>query len=148
MKDIIENYKHIVFNKYAAFEGRAARPEFWYFVLANILISIILGFIEGILTASLGLPRGMRDDSVLGNIYSLLVLVPSIAVGLRRMHDINRSGWWILLPLYNIYLAAQKGTEGSNRFDAATASPAPVPAATSTETTPIPPATPVSEQPQ
>ena len=139
MNDIIENYKHIVFNKYATFEGRAARPEFWYFVLANILISTILGFIEGILTAPLGLPRGMRDDSLLGNIYSLLVLVPSIAVGIRRMHDINRSGWWILFPLYNIYLAAQKGTEGANRFNTTITTVPATPAATSSEPAPIPP---------
>lgn len=100
MNEIIENYKHIVLEKYAEFDGRAARPEFWYFVLANIIISALLGLVA----------------DALANVYSLLVLLPSIAVGIRRMHDINRSGWWILFPLYNIYLAAQKGTEGANRF--------------------------------
>jgi len=114
MNEIIENYKRVVLERYTAFEGRANRPEFWYFVLASIIISAVLDFFL----------------ELLANIYSLAVLLPSVAVGIRRMHDIDRSGWWILFPLYNIYLAAQEGTKGANRFGPAPdGSQAPIPTA-------------------
>lgn len=131
MKDIIENYKDIILNKYAHFEGRASRREFWYFVLANFLISVILGVVEGILGIS---PE--TDRSVLTDIYSLLVLVPSVAVAARRLHDIDKSGWWMVVPLYNIYLFFQKGHPGTNRFNTELA---PIPAASvAPESTPPP----------
>ncbi len=117
MKDIIENYKRIVLEKYATFEGRASRREFWYFVLASVIISLILGFIEGILRGLLSIPPMHNDESALANIYSLLVLLPSLAVSARRLHDIDKSGWWMLVPLYNIYLFLQKGHPGTNRFN-------------------------------
>jgi uncharacterized membrane protein YhaH (DUF805 family) len=111
MNEIIENYKRVVLERYTTFEGRANRPEFWYFVLASLIISVILDLF----------------GSMLSSIYSLAVLLPSVAVGIRRMHDIDRSGWWILFPLYNIYLAAQEGTKGANRFGPAPdASQAPI----------------------
>lgn len=112
MNDIIENYKHIIKEKYAQFEGRASRREFWYFVLANFIIGFILGVIESIIW---DYPYRERE-TILSDIYSLLVLLPSLAVGARRLHDIDKSGWWMLVPLYNIYLFAQKGHPGTNRF--------------------------------
>lgn len=112
MKDIIENYKRIIFDKYAQFEGRASRREFWYFALANFIISFILGVIEGFF----GGPY-RKDGSVLADIYAVLVFVPSIAVAARRLHDIDKSGWWMLVPLYNLYLFLQKGHPGGNRFN-------------------------------
>lgn len=100
-----------VLKQYAVFSGRARRKEYWMFFLFNILISIALGFMEGLL----GIARN-NDQSVLSNIYSLAVLIPSIAVGIRRMHDTNRSGWWLLLPIVNLIFLAQDGETGENRF--------------------------------
>ena len=82
-----------VLKKYAVFDGRAHRTEFWMFALVNVIVSLVLGVVDGIIgtrTGGLGL---------LGGLYSLAVLVPSLAVGVRRLHDIGRSGWWLLIAL-------------------------------------------------
>ena len=84
-----------VLKKYAVFGGRARRKEYWYFVLFNTLISIALTFIDGV-TGSFSSEAG---TGLLGGIYGLAVLIPSIAVGVRRLHDTNRSGWWLLISL-------------------------------------------------
>jgi len=84
-----------VLKKYAVFGGRARRKEYWYFVLFNTLISIALTFIDGV-TGSFSSEAGI---GLLSGIYGLAVLIPSIAVGVRRLHDTNRSGWWLLIAL-------------------------------------------------
>ena len=84
--------------KYAVFQGRAQRKEFWMFFLFNLIISFVLGFFEGAL--------GIFPDAegpVLANIYSVAVLIPGIAVGVRRMHDTDHSGWWVIVPFVNFY---------------------------------------------
>jgi uncharacterized membrane protein YhaH (DUF805 family) len=108
-----------VLKNYATFSGRARRKEYWMFVLFNVIISLILGIIDNII----GTTYGSANSGVLSSIYSLLVLVPSIAVGVRRMHDTNRSGWWVLINLvpcigwiWFIVLAAQEGTAGDNQY--------------------------------
>jgi uncharacterized membrane protein YhaH (DUF805 family) len=83
-----------VLKKYAVFSGRARRKEYWMFFLFNLIFAFVLGFIEGI--------SGIFPDSnssVLANIYGLAVLIPGIAVAVRRLHDTNRSGWWLLIAL-------------------------------------------------
>jgi len=84
-----------VLKKYAVFGGRARRKEYWYFVLFNALISIALTIIDGV-TGSFSSEAGI---GLLSGIYGLAVLIPSIAVGVRRLHDTNRSGWWLLIAL-------------------------------------------------
>jgi|TARA_Y100001968_G_scaffold319978_1_gene352276 uncharacterized membrane protein YhaH (DUF805 family) len=101
-----------VLKKYVEFQGRARRKEYWMFILFNILASIICGVIDGILGIMLLVP-----------LYSLAVLLPSIAVCIRRLHDTNRSGWWILISLVPfvgsiillIFLCIE-GDAGDNRF--------------------------------
>jgi uncharacterized membrane protein YhaH (DUF805 family) len=97
--------------KYAVINGRAHRTEYWMFVLFHVIISFGLGLIEVLVFAATD-----TDQSVLGSIYSLAILIPSTAVGVRRMHDTNHSGWWILVPIANLILLCTKGTEGENRF--------------------------------
>jgi uncharacterized membrane protein YhaH (DUF805 family) len=81
-----------VLKKYAVFNGRARRKEYWMFALFNILASLALSFVDGLL--GLG---GEYGWGLLGGLYSLAVLIPSIAVSVRRLHDTNRSGWWLLI---------------------------------------------------
>ena len=87
-----------VLKKYAVFDGRAQRAEYWYFVLFSIIISIVLGFID----FSIGTFDEKAGVGLLSGIYALAVFIPSIAVGVRRLHDTNRSGWWILIGLIPI----------------------------------------------
>ena len=94
-----------VLKNYATFGGRARRSEYWYFFLFNIIISVVLNIIAN-----------ATDLSIISTIYSLAVLIPGIAVSVRRMHDLNKSGWYILIPIYNLILACTNGTEGKNSF--------------------------------
>ena len=74
--------------QYADFSGRARRKEYWMFILFNAIISFVLGFIDGLLGLNL-----------LSYIYALVIFIPSLAVSVRRLHDIGRCGWWYLLPM-------------------------------------------------
>ncbi|MEJ5053649.1 DUF805 domain-containing protein [Sphingobacterium sp. MYb382] len=101
------NYYLSVLKKYATFNGRARRSEYWYFFLFNGVIAFVLGFLEGLI--SIGTP-------ILSSIYSLAVLIPGIAVAIRRMHDVGKSGWFVLVPIYNLILACSNGEVGENEF--------------------------------
>ncbi len=88
-----------VLREYANFSGRARRKEYWYFYLINFLISFGIGMISGVfgfMNPDSGLALA---SSALIFIYSMAVLIPSLAVGVRRLHDTNRSGWWLLISL-------------------------------------------------
>ena len=98
--------------KYATFEGRARRKEYWMFVLFNFIAAFVAGLADGILGTCILFP-----------LYSLAALVPSLAVMVRRLHDTNRSGWWFLIgfvPLIGgiwlLILLVLDGTLGGNRF--------------------------------
>ena len=106
------NWYFEVLKKYAVFEGRARRSEYWYFFLFNIIAS----FLTGILDFSLGTFDEASEIGLLGTVYSLGVLVPSIAVGVRRMHDVGKSGWFLLIPIYNLILAVTEGDVGENEY--------------------------------
>lgn len=105
--------------KYAVFSGRSRRMEYWYFVLFNIIVSIVLGVIDGLL----GTSGSYAGAGLLSGIYGLAVLIPSLAVTVRRLHDIDRSGWWILIalvPLIGVIVllvfALLEGTPGDNQY--------------------------------
>ncbi|AEB77448.1 DUF805 domain-containing protein [Clostridium botulinum] len=89
---IIKNYKKVI-SQYAKFDGRATRKEYWYFALANILIALSLYTIWVILKPN----SKFLDDNPLTIVYTILTFVPSLAVSVRRLHDTNKSGWWMLL---------------------------------------------------
>jgi uncharacterized membrane protein YhaH (DUF805 family) len=116
------------FKKYVTFSGRASRSEFWLFhlaFLANLALFIVVAFFrtagefpeyyENVNVSSSILPILMALEFVL--FVSLLVfLVPSISSGIRRLHDGNHSGWWILIPIVNLVFLASAGTDGPNKY--------------------------------
>ncbi len=118
------------FGKYVTFSGRAARSEYWWWVLFVVILSIIGFAIDGIINPA-SVTTEMGDGTVgvsstggpVSMIISLAMLLPGLAVSVRRLHDIDKSGWWILIglvPLVGFILLivwyCTKGTMGSNRF--------------------------------
>ena len=97
-----------VLKQYADFKGRARRKEYWMFFLFNIIISYSLNlgaiFLE------------VPALAVIGSIYSFAVLIPGIAVAVRRMHDVGKDWWYMLIPFYNIYLACTDSEPGPNEW--------------------------------
>ncbi len=105
--------------KYADFSGRSRRKEYWFFVLFVAVISTVLTIIDGLI--------GAYDRStgvgLLSAIFSLAILIPSIAVSVRRLHDIDRTGWWVLISLVPLVgwivllvFHVQDSTPGTNRY--------------------------------
>ena len=86
-----------VMKKYAVFSGRARRQEYWMFVLSNVIIVLFLSIIDGIAGSD-----SESSRNTLTTLYGLTVLLPSLAVGVRRLHDTGRSGWWMLVGLIPI----------------------------------------------
>jgi uncharacterized membrane protein YhaH (DUF805 family) len=129
-KHLIENFRRVVMNHYADFHGRAGRPEFWHYILLYLAMAVVLGIL------------GAR---VLADLIALALFLPTLGVAVRRLHDIGRSGWLVLLPMipaflmafffflffplalllfgimlvcsaYLIFLYAQPGTPGDNQY--------------------------------
>jgi uncharacterized membrane protein YhaH (DUF805 family) len=101
---IMNYYLNCLIN-YFAFKGRARRSEYWFFTVFNFLFSTIFTLI------------GMLNDIIyLGLIYNVAMLLPSLSVGVRRMHDVGKSGWYLLVPFYNLILAFTEGDKGDNQY--------------------------------
>ncbi len=94
MNEFIENFKNIVTNKYADFYGKADRKEFWYFVAVMFAINIVFALLSKLVG---GVSFLYWTVMIIQGLVSLTLLVPAIAVGVRRMHDIGRSGAWVLI---------------------------------------------------
>lgn len=99
-------------NHYADFSGRASRKDYWMFALVYVILSAIVAVIEGVL-----------HINFLGIIFALIVLVPVLAIGARRLHDTGLSGWWQLLSLIPVagalilmVLLVRKGEESANKY--------------------------------
>jgi uncharacterized membrane protein YhaH (DUF805 family) len=112
---LIENWKLVVLERYAKFDGRAGRGEFWWYVLANVLIYfalLILARISGLFL-------------VVYFLVAIALIIPSIAVAIRRLHDTDKSGWWLLIGLIPfvggiilLVFYILEGTPGPNQFGA------------------------------
>ncbi len=107
-----------VLKQYAVFSGRARRKEFWMFVLFNVLVSIVLAILDNVI----GTPQA-NGIGLLGFLYAVAVLLPGLGVTVRRLHDTNRSGLWILIGLIPfiggiilIVFCAIAGTPGPNQY--------------------------------
>ncbi|HEY0105274.1 MAG TPA: DUF805 domain-containing protein [Rhizomicrobium sp.] len=107
-------FMNVVTQHYFDFEGRARRAEFWWYTLVYFIFAVVLGIIQNIL--GLG--------TILSSLLNLGLLLPSLSVGARRLHDIGRSGWWQLLGItvigivVLIYWWAQPGADGQNEYGA------------------------------
>lgn len=102
-----------VIKNYVGFEGRARRKEFWMFTLFNLIISFVISLVEGLVGIA----------PMVSSLYTLAVFLPSLAVGIRRLHDTGRSGWWVLLgfiPLVGaiilIIFACQDSQGNDNQY--------------------------------
>ncbi len=94
----------MAFKKYFEFSGRSRRKEYWMFLLFNILAGFVMGL--------------FKMHIYILTVYQLVILVPSISLGVRRCHDVDHKGWWLMLPIYNFVLMCFPGTIGPNRFGA------------------------------
>ena len=112
-------------NRYAQFTGRASRSEFWYFALFYFLLDVAAIIIDTyLLNPVLGIvPKQAGQGGVLQMLFALALLVPSIALGIRRLHDIGKSGWWYLLVFIPVigwfvllYFYILDSQPGSNQF--------------------------------
>jgi uncharacterized membrane protein YhaH (DUF805 family) len=107
-----------VLRQYADFAGRARRTEYWMFFLFTLIIQIVLAVLDSLLGLAF-----MPGSGVLTTLYLLAVLLPSLGVSVRRLHDTGRSGWWVLIGLVPfvgaivlIVFAALEGDRGPNAF--------------------------------
>ena len=114
------NWYFEVLKKYAVFSGRARRKEYWMFFLFNIIIALVLVFIDGATGPARGSGIGLGP---LYGLYVLATLIPSIAVSVRRLHDTNRSGWWLFLSLVPLIggiaifvFMCQDSQQGENQY--------------------------------
>jgi uncharacterized membrane protein YhaH (DUF805 family) len=108
------NYFLDCYKKYAVFGGRARRSEYWYFAL---FLSIVLFLLE--IISIVGLQASTQVGVVAGVLYivfAIASLLPSWGVAVRRMHDVGKSGWFILIPIYNLVLACTAGDVGDNKY--------------------------------
>lgn len=112
------------FRKYAVFTGLAPRHEYWWFFLFVVVGTFVTGYVDGLIR-----PPHAVDFATLGplaRVFTLVTVLPALAVGARRLHDIDRSGWWLLVqcvPLVGglapAVMCAGRGSAGANRFGAA-----------------------------
>ena len=114
-----------VLSQFATFTGRASRSDYWWWVLAYVLALFAIGLVDTFVIApSLGF--NITDENAgqpLSMLFVLAMFLPNLAVSVRRLHDLNKSGWWLLLGLLPVvgvlvllYWIIQSGTEGSNEF--------------------------------
>lgn len=101
-----------VFSQYATFSGRARRSEYWFFSLFNLIVAAVLFAIGYVI-----------ETSILSNLYSLAVFIPGLAVAVRRLHDVGKSGWWMFIVfvpiiggLWLLYLEVQDSVAGENEY--------------------------------
>ena len=119
----IDNFKHSVVGNFVNFSTRASRSEYWRFVA----VTVVIGFVFSLL-------RFIFGNTFLGSLFNLVsfaytcaVFLPSVGIAVRRLHDINKSGWFLLLPfipiiglVYIIYLLAKPGDVGDNQYGSPT----------------------------
>lgn len=127
----MEKFNHYfldtVKNRYADFKGRATRSDYWYFILFSVIISIVLTLIDTYaVNPLLGMtPEEAAKGGILSVTFTLAILLPQIGVGVRRLHDIGKSGWWyliILIPILGVlillFFFVTDSQAGENKYGA------------------------------
>lgn len=121
---LVGYWKRVVLERYAQFDGRASRAEFWWFYLANIIVAVVLYAVAAILGQVSSVFAVLAI--LLLTVYWLGLIVPSLAVAVRRLHDTDKSGWFLLLylipcagPIIILVFMVTEGTRGPNQFGAA-----------------------------
>ena len=116
------NWYLAVLKNYAGFSGRARRKEYWMFALFNVIFAFVLGFIDGFVGGYYDPGIGI---GILGGLYSLAVLIPGLAVSVRRLHDVGKSGWMLLIALipligaiWLLVLMVTDSDSGENQYGA------------------------------
>lgn len=116
MNAVKEYFINVLKNHYVDFNGRASRKQYWMFVLFYFILSLVVGIIGSIL--------GDTVNKILTVLLTLALFLPSLSIGVRRLHDTDRSGWWYLIAfvpfiggLVLLVFMLLPGTEGANRFD-------------------------------
>jgi uncharacterized membrane protein YhaH (DUF805 family) len=104
-------YYFKAWRKYVTFHGRASRSEYWYFTFINIAISLCLHFSS----VYAGIAEIILGQTIIDLVYLAAVLMPLICVGVRRMQDVGKTGWHLLIPVYGIILACRDGDDADNK---------------------------------
>jgi uncharacterized membrane protein YhaH (DUF805 family) len=110
---LITAWKRVVIERYAQFSGRSGRAEYWWFFLANLILGVVFSLLGRVSVAF----------AVIYALYGLAMIIPSLSVSVRRLHDINRTGWWVLIALVPIVgvivllvFHATAGDPGGNQY--------------------------------
>lgn len=109
--------------RYADFKGRSRRKEYWMFYLFVMIIYVVLSILAGMGSPTVDPATGEVSGGAMAGLIGIVlllfwlgILIPSIAVGVRRMHDVGKSGWFLLIPIYNLILAVTDGQKGDNQY--------------------------------
>ena len=94
----MNNAVRLAFQNYAVFRGRTIRADYWYFWLFTIIVSTVLNVID---------ISAFSSHALLQNLVDLFLFIPSISTGTRRLHDVGKRGWWLIIPFVNIYFLVQ-----------------------------------------
>lgn len=112
---LIGYWKLVVLERYAKFDGRANRAEYWWYFLANLIVAVVLQLLGNVSSIF----------SIVYLLYALAVFIPGLAVAIRRLHDTDKSGWFVLLALIPcvgviilLVFFASEGTKGPNKYGA------------------------------
>ena len=113
------NWYFIALKKYAVFSGRSRRKEYWYFYLFYILFIFVLSFID----VMIGTYDAVAEIGLFGGVFVLFMLIPLLAASVRRLHDTDRSGWWLLIalipligPIVILVFTLQDSKPGENQY--------------------------------
>ena len=102
---LIMNYYLKVLQNYANFSGRARRSEYWYFMLFNLFAIISTAILDRLFGTTFDMGFGPSAYGYITILYYFFILIPSLAVLVRRLHDVGKSGWFMIIPFFNVILA-------------------------------------------
>jgi uncharacterized membrane protein YhaH (DUF805 family) len=117
MMGFLDSVKSVLMNNFANFNGRASRSEYWWFVLFGYLAGFCFGFVDGVILVVMDVPMDslLWAFSPMATLFQLAIMIPALAVAVRRLHDLGKSGWWffiLLIPcvgiiLYIVWMASE-----------------------------------------